>query len=72
MLWTQARFRYVLTLVTMGGTLCPADSFVCCGSIRDLEKVKFSNIYHYYLANIDLKLLGDKNYKIKTIEKIQD
>ena len=31
------------TLFTMEGHIVPAaDSFVCCGSIRDLEKVKFS------------------------------
>ena len=32
-----------LTLFAMGEHILPAaDSFVCCGSIRDLEKVKFS------------------------------
>ena len=39
--------KHHLTLFTMegggGGHIVPvADSFVCCGSIRDFEKVKFS------------------------------
>ena len=29
-------------------------------------------MYHWYLANIDLKLLGVKIYKTKTIEQIED